>query len=203
MFWALGAIFLQLHAVPQAAVPAVKATTEQMQIEQASDNRLILADASSTDDIGPLEPGRLTLMPVSSPASAAAPAVPAPAAAFVTPIISTSKKQKPEFAGKVSEGSVRAWKGLAFAQHSAAVFDAWSTRRALDRGAHELNPMLKPFAGNASIYAAAQVGPTLLDFLSHKMMTSSHAVLRKTWWIPQILGATASVTAGLNNIQMR
>src|SRR5205814_682094 len=140
----------------------------------ASDNRIVLADAFSTDDLGPLEPGRLVLTPVSSPASAAAPAVPAAAAPFLAPIISTAKRQRPEFAGKVTDGTVRAWKGLAVAQHSAAVFDAWSTRRALYRGAHELNPMLKPFAGNASIYAAVQVGPTLLDLLSHKMMTSSH-----------------------------
>src|SRR5215472_15805429 len=45
------------------------------------------------------------------------------------------------------------WRGLSVATASAATFDAWSTRRAITTyGARELNPMLRPFAGNDSLY---------------------------------------------------
>jgi hypothetical protein len=56
----------------------------------------------------------------------------------------------------------RKWLALSIAQHSAATFDAWSTRQAISTGQYrELNPALRPFAGNASLYAAIQVGPLL------------------------------------------
>ncbi len=35
-------------------------------------------------------------------------------------------------------------------------------------GAQELNPMLRPFAGNASLYAAIQVAPLLMDYAGKK-----------------------------------
>jgi hypothetical protein len=206
MFWALGAIFLQLHPVPQSAVATLKPMMiEENSVQPAAENKQIiltadnslLVDLSFLNDATPLEPGRPVLTPLAAPA-AALPASPSPAP--IAPVIAGEKGKKPQFGGEISDGSRRAWKSLAIAQHSAAVFDAWSTRQALNRGAHELNPMLKPFAGNSSIYAAAQVGPALLDLLSHKMLTSQHAVLRKTWWLPQVLGTAASVTAGFNNL---
>jgi hypothetical protein len=195
MFWALGAIILQLHAVPQQAVSAVK-NVQSVQIEQTSTESKVLlaANNSPLNDSLPLEPARLLLTPVAAPAASPA--------AFA-PVTAIQKKRDTRFAGTISDGSQRAWKGFAVVGHSAAVFDAWSTRQALDRGAHELNPMLKPFAGNSSMYAAAQVGPTLLDLLSHKMLTSQHSFFRKTWWIPQIVGTAASLTAGINNLHQR
>jgi hypothetical protein len=94
-----------------------------------------------------------------------------------------------------------AWIGLSVAAHSAAAFDAWSTRRALSTGnARELNPLLRPFAGNASLYAATQVTPTLLDYVGKRMMTSRHGWARQIWWLPQVLGAAASVAAGVHNM---
>ena len=60
--------------------------------------------------------------------------------------------------------------------------------------------MLKPFAGNNSIYAAVQVAPTLLDYVGRRMMTSRHAVLRHTWWLPQVLGTAASLAGGVHNL---
>jgi hypothetical protein len=96
------------------------------------------------------------------------------------------------------------WLGLSVAQHGAAAFDAWSTRRAISTGhARELNPMLAPFAGNASIYAAVQVGPVLLDYVGHRMMTSRHSWMRHTWWVPQVLGTAASFAGGVHNLGVR
>ena len=65
----------------------------------------------------------------------------------------------------------RQWLGLSIAQHTAAGFDAWTTRREISSGqAQELNPLLKPFAGNSSLYLATQVTPVALDFLAHHMI---------------------------------
>src|SRR5258708_28751620 len=65
------------------------------------------------------------------------------------------------------------WIGLGIAEHSAATFDAWTTRRAITTvGAQELNPLLKPFAGNASLYAAIQVGPVTMHYVGKKMIYS-------------------------------
>src|SRR5579862_5521512 len=45
------------------------------------------------------------------------------------------------------------WKGLTIATSSAAMFDAVSTRHAITTyGAVELNPLLRPFAGNSSLF---------------------------------------------------
>jgi len=52
-------------------------------------------------------------------------------------------------------------------------------RRAItSAGAQELNPMLKPFAGNASLYAVIQVGPLMMDYVGRKMLYSRHSWVR-------------------------
>jgi hypothetical protein len=95
----------------------------------------------------------------------------------------------------------RLWIGLSAVQHGAAGFDAWSTRRAISSGAgRELNPMLRPFAGNNSLYVAIQAGPALLDYVGRRMMTSRHAWARHTWWLPQALGTAMSLASGINNL---
>jgi hypothetical protein len=197
MLWAIGAILLHFPAVPQAVVPAAAQPAAP-----AAEN-VIVADASHSDDTAPFEPGRLTLTPAAAaaaPAPAAA-ASPAPAKPAIAPVIAAG--QKSEFAGRVTDGQKRLWLGLAIAQHSAATFDAWSTRRAITHGgARELNPMLKPFANNGSIYAATQVGPVLLDLLGRRMMTSRSSLLRHTWWLPQMLGTAASVAGGAHNLRV-
>ena len=96
-----------------------------------------------------------------------------------------------------------AWYSLAAVGHSAAVFDAWSTRRAINSGyATEANPLLRPFANSGAMYAATQVSPLVMDFLGRRMMRSRHSVLRKTWWLPQTIGAAASLTAGAHNLTL-
>jgi hypothetical protein len=93
------------------------------------------------------------------------------------------------------------WKGLAIAASGAATFDAWSTRRAITTaGAVELNPMLRPFAGNSSLYAAIQVGPALMDFAGKKMMYSRYSWVRHMWWVPQSASFVSSIFCGAHNL---
>jgi hypothetical protein len=195
MFWAMGAILLQLQAVPQVMVPAAsKAAVETVQAPTSE--KLILADTSRSDDNVTLEPGRLIPTPV---AAAAAAALPAPNPSPIAPVIAAPRRA--EYTGHITGGPQKQWLALAIAGHGAATFDAWSTRRAITQnGARELNPMLKPFAGNRSIYAATQVGPTLLDIVGRKMMTSRHPLLQHTWWLPQVLGTAASLLGGIHNV---
>lgn len=94
----------------------------------------------------------------------------------------------------------RDWLALTIAQHSAATFDAWSTRQAISRGAYETDPLLRPFSRNASVYAAIQVGPVLLDYVSRRMMTSRHNWIRHTWWIPQVVSTTGFFVSGTHNL---
>lgn len=93
------------------------------------------------------------------------------------------------------------WRGLIVASSGAAEFDAWSTRRAITHyGAQELNPLLKPFAGNASLYAAIQTGPVVMDFLGRKMMNSHRAWVRRAWWVPQSASFVTSLFCGAHNV---
>ena len=188
MFWAIGAVLLHLQAVPQAAVTSAPA------------QKVLLAEVASSDQVIAFEPGRLALTPVAD-TSEALPALPA-ASPIAQPIASAvAPRQAPEFAGRITNAQQRKWLALAVAQHSAAFLDAWTTRRAItQKDAHELNPMLKPFAGNSSIYAATQVAPVLLNLLGHRMMKSHSSLLRHTWWLPQTLGAVASFSGAANNL---
>ncbi len=93
------------------------------------------------------------------------------------------------------------WMGLGIAAHSAAAFDAWTTRRAITTaGGQELNPLLKPFAGNASLYAAIQVGPLMMDYVGRKMMYSRHSWVRHMWWVPQSASFASSLFCGVHNL---
>jgi hypothetical protein len=96
------------------------------------------------------------------------------------------------------------WKGLTVASSSAAMFDAASTRHAISTyGAVELNPLLKPFAGNSSLFAAIQVAPALLDFAGKKMMYSRHTWLRRVWFVPQSASFLSSILCGAHNLSYR
>ena len=153
-------------------------------------------------------PGRLVaepITPLNSAVSApvAANADPSPAAIEPTPLISS---YRPVYGAPIKAVSdrwqKREWLALSIAAHGAAGFDAWTTRKVLSSvpNAQESNPLLRPFAGNASMYAAVQVAPTILDYLSRRMMNSRHDVLRNTWWLPQAVSAVVSVASGVHNI---
>ena len=84
--------------------------------------------------------------------------------------------------------------------HSAAAFDAYSTRRAVSGNyGTEGNPLLRPFSHSNAIYAATQVSPAVMDYVGRRMMTSNHPMLRKLWWVPQVAGASFSFSAGMHN----
>jgi hypothetical protein len=138
--------------------------------------------------------------------SAVLPEAPLPVAVTAPAPIAFLRAGKPL---TVSVGELRAenrrkelmWRGLVIASSSAASFDAWSTRRAISNyGAQELNPMLKPFAGNASLYAAIQVGPLLMDYAGKKMMYSTHPWVRHMWWVPQSASFVSSLFCGAHNL---
>ena len=95
------------------------------------------------------------------------------------------------------------WLALTIVQHGAAGFDAWSTRRVVEsmKGREE-NPLLRPFAGNASIYVAVQVAPVVLDLVGHRMMTSRRPWVRRVWWVPQAAGTAISVGSGIHNVAL-
>jgi hypothetical protein len=96
--------------------------------------------------------------------------------------------------------SSNSWLLLALAQHGAATFDAWTTNRALARGYTEENPLLRPVAGSAAIYGVIQIGPALLDYVGRRMRRSESGLMRRTWWLPQTLGMSASLFAGTHNL---
>jgi hypothetical protein len=135
------------------------------------------------------------------------PDAPLPLAAAVTP--TTPLAILPATPVTVSVKELRAenrgkelmWRGLIIASSGAAEFDAWSTRRTITKdGAQELNPLLKPFAGNASLYFAVQVAPAILDYAGRKMMYSRHSWLRRMWWAPQSASFVTSLFCGAHNL---
>ena len=95
------------------------------------------------------------------------------------------------------------WYTLSITGSSAAVFDAWSTRRAITSGyGVEGNPMLRPFSHSSAMYAATQVSPLVMDFIGKRMMTSHHQWMRNLWWVPQSAGTSMSIYAGVHNTRM-
>jgi hypothetical protein len=137
-------------------------------------------------------------LPAADPAlpSAPAPIIVSPPnphyAVFVNELMAQSRRNQ------------RIWIGLALTEHAAATLDAYSTRRAITtQGAQELNPIFKPFAGNASIYAAVQAWPIAMDFLAKKLMYSRHPWARHMWWVPQSASAAGSILCGVHNLGVR
>lgn len=96
--------------------------------------------------------------------------------------------------------SRKAWLALAIAEHSAAFFDAYSTRRAVSRGAVEMDPLMRPFAHSPAIYGAMQVGPVILDLVSRRMQHSEHGFVRRMWWVPQSLATSTYLFSGVHNL---
>lgn len=119
-----------------------------------------------------------------------------PPIAAPEPIIAV---RQTEFSGP-SAREKRIWVALTVSQHAAATFDAWSTRQKVKTGLYrENNPLLRPFAGNASLYAAIQVTPLVLDYMSHRLL-HSRGQLRRWWWVPQATQIAASLTFAATNL---
>jgi hypothetical protein len=178
------------EVIEEAPVPTVMPAPEVGAVEAPVTTEFSLDPESQPAPAVAYTPGVLTPQPVAPVSPVAAD----PAA--IRPISS----EEP-FAAADNRNVRRLWIGLSIAQHGAATFDAWSTRRVISSGAgQELNPMLRPFAGNASLYIAVQVAPAILDYVGHRMMYSQHGWARRTWWVPQTLGTVMSVVTGVHNM---
>jgi len=108
---------------------------------------------------------------------------------------------KPVLRAESDRGAQRKWLLLTIAQHSAAAFDAWTTRRVVGNGlGYERNPLLRPFAKSGALYAAIHVGPLVNDWLARRLQRSQIAWVRKLWWLPQTVGAALHVWGGIHNL---
>lgn len=126
--------------------------------------------------------------------------LPRPAAFAINPVIAPVTPVRPTVTEKESARNKKIWYSLAAVNHGAAAFDAWATRSAIDRGAREVNPLLKPFANSNAMYGAVQVVPFGMDYLGRRMMRSSNSTVRRLWWLPQTASAIGSLTAGIHNM---
>ena len=136
--------------------------------------------------------------PLPSDAASSRPATPAPHAAPAIGAVERAPKQR-----AISSTEDQVWRGLVVASHSAAAFDAWSTRNSLSQGhGYERNPLMRPFAGNGSIYAATQAAPVGLDFLSRYMLRRNNSLVRKLWWVPQTAFTAGSIWVGVRNVHV-
>lgn len=98
--------------------------------------------------------------------------------------------------------SRRNWLALSIVQSGAATFDAYATREAIENGAHEADPFMRPFANSSGIYAAIQVCPLVLDYTARHMQRSENPVIRHTWWLPQALGTGIYIFSGAHDLQV-
>ena len=94
------------------------------------------------------------------------------------------------------------WLALTMVQHGAATFDAYTTRQAIGHGAVEDDPMMRPFAHSGAIYAAIQVGPLLLDYVSRRMQRSEYGMVRRAWFVPQTASTVGFVLSGVHNLSV-
>jgi hypothetical protein len=171
--------------------PAIAVTASAMNFEDSEPTAIASFDASAEPEAGMNEtlPDAPVPMPLTPPAPMAFLKAGKPMTVSVAQLRAENRRKE------------LTWKGLVIASSGAATFDAWSTRQAITTsGAQELNPMLRPFAGNASLYAAIQIGPVLMDFAGRKMMYSRHSWVRHMWWVPQSASFVSSMFCGSHNL---
>lgn len=94
------------------------------------------------------------------------------------------------------------WLWLSAVQHGAAAFDAWTTRRAVDRGGRELNPFLRPVADSNALYTTIQITPAATTYLAYKMRRSDRTWMRRFWWVPQLATAAVHIGSGAHNMRV-
>jgi hypothetical protein len=208
MFFAIAALLIQPQIVPQVSFSAEKITLIEP-ADSAIATGITAGDTSSqpaAGDANTAVTGSGT-QPMTEASAAAPPDAPAPG--IEAPVNAAFIMAKPSKPMTVSVGELRKenhrnqliWRGLVIASSGAATFDAWSTRHAITtQGAQELDPLLKPFAGNASLYLAIQVGPAIMDFAARKMMYSRHGWVRHMWWAPQTASIVGSLFCGAHNL---
>jgi hypothetical protein len=89
---------------------------------------------------------------------------------------------------------------LAEINAGAAMWDDFAAKRVIDHGGYERNPLMRPFVHNSGTLAVETIGEVwLMAFIADRMKHSDHAVLRKTWWLPQTLNISAKLYGGINS----
>lgn len=204
MLVAFAALLIHPQLAPRVGLPAEKAAALELPAAPAAS-----AAPDSAAALPPVAPSAEATAPPETESSALLPdaPVPAPTAAVNVPApVAFLKPGKPltvsvnELVAENRRKQIY-WRSLLVASSGAATFDAWSTRRAITNyGAQELNPLLKPFAGNSSLYAAIQVAPLLMDYAGRKMMYSRHTWVRRLWWVPQSASFVSSLACGAHNV---
>jgi hypothetical protein len=212
MILATGVILLQLSGVmPGKAVAQLKPVVAPAARAANMTVSVSPEDSRDTSSHLPLSNVHLTDLNFAStsdaPDTSASVKAVQPAASLeansITPIhVPQIKPPKHSGIESAEEYPRRSWLMLMVAQHGAAAFDAYSTRYAVGHGAVEQNPLMRPFVHSDSIYAVSQITPTILDFVSHRMMRSDNGFIRHMWWMPQTLSLGTYVFAGVHNLQV-
>jgi len=206
LFFAIAALLMQTQIAPQASFSAEKIAlidpANSAVSNTVSENSVPPAPAVADNPVADTVARPVAELSLNALPDAPVPAMEAP----VGPALILGKPSKPmtisvsELAAENRRKQIM-WKGLVIASSGAATFDAWTTRHEITTyGAQELNPLLKPFAGNSSIYAAIQVGPVLMDFVGKKMMYSRYRLVRRMWWAPQTASFISSLFCGAHNL---
>jgi hypothetical protein len=191
--FAIAILFLQLmpvaKAIPSAAVSGAIPANSADSLPAAPIAKAPVSDADAPST---------TTSPTAAPAPAGAD--PQESQSLSTIRVPKLPPAKPVKFIVEAVPSRRTWLLLSVAQHSAAAFDAYSTRVAISRGAVETNPFIRPFSNSPAIYAAIQVAPAALDFLSRRMQRSRSPLLRRAWWLPQSVSTGVFLFAGAHNL---
>ncbi len=89
---------------------------------------------------------------------------------------------------------------LAGINAGAAILDDVASRKVIEAGGYEENPLMRPFVHNSGTIVVESVAEVwLMAYVADRMKHSSHELLRKTWWLPQTLNISAKVSGGIYN----
>ncbi len=189
-----------------AAVLALLApATLAAQTETTNDQTPIVAIAtlsgSSELPSAPSERNRTTNNEVAN-ALPAGPAMGSPTAIPASPALIVPIRNEQKIGESRPTLPKKTFLSLAALQHSAVAFDTWSTRRLVNVGGHELNPLLKPVANSDAMYPVMQIWPFAIDYLAVRMAKSNKPWMRKMWWVPQTASAASSFIIGARNVSL-
>ena len=199
MFLAIAALCLHFAPTAQplpdiAALPVVKLASADTRTAQPKPTAAVESSTSTDSSNGNAIPSAFTLAKLESSSQNGQ--------AFETIRVPSLAPGKPANVILTETRPRKAWLVLSIAEHSAATFDAYSTRLAVSRGANEADPMMQPFAHSPAIYGAIQVGPLVLDYAARRMERSQHGFLRKTWWVPQTAATGLFLFSGAHNMSV-
>lgn len=194
------AMAMLLFQFPAATAPA---NSHQPFVAESS----VSTSANAIEDV---KPPKSAEMAASSPAAAPVARIPESAQPATLPIVEPPAtflnadiyNPPPPQLLDFEEAPVmhpKAWFLLGMAEHSSATYDAWSTRRALNTGRVEADPVMRPFADSPAIYGAIQVIPIGLDYLARRLQRSSNWT-RHIWWAPQSIATATYLFSGSYNV---